>query len=34
LAGAWIGPETVAGGTLTEQADVPVRAEALRGEAS
>lgn len=34
LAGAWIGPETVTGGALAEQADVPVRAEALRGEAS
>jgi len=28
LAGAWIGPETVTGGTLAEQADVPVGAGA------
>jgi hypothetical protein len=36
LAGAWIGPETVTGGTLAEQAGVPVTAEAAlaRGETS
>jgi MFS family permease len=34
LAGAWIGPETVSGGLLAEQADVPVTAGASLSAAS